>query len=98
MTANLELNPLLSDRSRLLIMALLAAAPAPVDFTTLCEELKMTKGNLSSHMRRLEESGMVRVEKAFVDRKPLTTYCCTKQGRTEVKSYLNQVEKLLKQI
>lgn len=91
-----ETNSLLSDRIRLAIMATLAAASEAVEFKTLLESLELTKGNLSSHMRRLEDGGLVTVKKEFVGRKPRTTYTCTRLGRREVQGYLEKVEQLLK--
>ena len=92
----MTINPLLADRARLAIMANLSLAGGPVDFNTLLEELQLTKGNLSSHIRKLEEAGLVAVHKTFVDRKPRTTYVCTKEGKTEMRHYLSTVEALLK--
>lgn len=92
----MTINPLLADRARLAIMANLALAGGSVDFNTLLEELQLTKGNLSSHIRKLEEAGLVAVDKKFVDRKPRTTYVCTKAGKTEIRHYLSTVEALLK--
>lgn len=92
----LNVNPLLADRVRLAIMANLAMAGGPVDFNTLLEELELTKGNLSSHMRKLEEAELIAVHKEFVGRKPRTSYVCTKKGKTEMRHYLNTIEALLK--
>lgn len=92
----MSINPLLADRARLAIMANLSLAGGPVDFNTLLEELQLTKGNLSSHIRKLEEAGLVAVHKAFVDRKPRTTYVCTKEGKAEMRHYLGTIEALLK--
>lgn len=93
----MSINPLLADRARLAIMANLSLAGGPVDFNTLLEELQLTKGNLSSHIRKLEEAELVAVHKTFVDRKPRTTYVCTQQGKAEMRHYLSTVEALLKQ-
>lgn len=93
----MSINPLLADRARLAIMASLALSGGPVDFNTLLEELQLTKGNLSSHIRKLEEAELVAVHKEFVDRKPRTTYVCTRKGKTEMRHYLSTVEALLKQ-
>lgn len=92
----MNIHPLLADRARLAIMANLSLAGGPVDFNTLLEELQLTKGNLSSHIRKLEEAGLVTVHKSFVDRKPRTTYVCTKTGKTEMQHYLSTIEALLK--
>jgi DNA-binding transcriptional ArsR family regulator len=90
-----QTHPLLSDRVRLAIMASLAAASEPLDFNSLLKSLELTKGNLSSHMRKLEEAGLVCVHKEFVGRRPRTTYSCSESGQREVQRYLEQVEKLL---
>lgn len=92
----MNVNPLLADRARLAIMANLALAGGPVEFNTLLEELELTKGNLSSHMRRLEEAGFITVHKEFVGKKPRTTYVCTQTGKAEMRRYLSAVETLLK--
>lgn len=92
----MNVNPLLADRARLTIMASLSLAGGPVDFNTLLEELELTKGNLSSHMRKLEDAELVTVRKEFVGRKPRTTYVCTRKGKTEMRLYLSTIEALLK--
>jgi len=87
---------LLSDRVRLAIMASLAAVSEPVDFNTLLESLSLTKGNLASHIKKLEEGKLLSVKKEFIGRKTRTSYRCTSLGRQEVKNYLEKVESLLK--
>ena len=91
----LEFNPLLSDRVRLVIMCTLSATEEPIDFTTLLNTLELTKGNLSTHMRKLEDAGLVKVYKGFVERKPRTTYACTAKGKKEIGRYLKKVELML---
>ena len=88
-------HPLLSDRNRLVILATVAATDNQIDFNTLKESLNLSKGNLSSHIRKLEEAGLIAVEKKFVGKMPRTTYTCTKEGKKEVKNYLSGVESLL---
>lgn len=88
---------LLSDRARLMIMATLAATREPMEFSALLDTLQLTKGNLSGHAQKLEEAGLIRVKKEFVERKPRTTYLCTELGRREVRNYLSKVERLIKQ-
>ncbi|MDP1681135.1 MAG: transcriptional regulator [Burkholderiales bacterium] len=95
-SALMNVNPLLADRARLAIMASLSLAGGPVDFNTLLEELELTKGNLSSHMRKLEDAELVTVRKEFVGRKPRTTYVCTRKGKSEMRHYLSTIEALLK--
>jgi DNA-binding transcriptional ArsR family regulator len=91
----LATNGLLADRVRIAIMATLAASAEPVDFTTLLNGLELTRGNLSTHLAKLEEGGLIEVTKEFVDRRPRSSYACTKLGRREVESYLAVVEKVL---
>jgi len=92
----LNVNPVLVDRVRLAIMANLALIDGTSDFNTLLQELDLTRGNLSSHMRKLEDAGMVKVRKEFVARKPRTTYRCTRKGKQEIQDYLAAVEAILK--
>jgi len=92
----LNVSPLLVDRVRLAIMANLAMAGGPVDFTTLQEELDLTKGNLSTHIRKLEDEELITVHKEFVGRKPRTSYACTAKGKLAMQQYLSTIEALLK--
>ena len=94
-----KVNPLLSDRARLSIMVLVSTGSSAdeLDFNTLLERLELTKGNLSSHLRKLEEGKLLKVTKSFVERKPRTTYACTAKGLKELKAYLAAIEKVLKQ-
>jgi DNA-binding transcriptional ArsR family regulator len=89
-------NKLLADRVRLAIMATLAAAKDPLDFTSLLETLELSRGNLSSHMRKLEDAKYVQVHKEFKDRRPRTTYTCTDLGLRELASYLEGLESFLR--
>ncbi|MFZ6679562.1 transcriptional regulator [Undibacterium sp. Tian12W] len=93
-----RVHPLLSDRVRLMIMVHLSIAGGPVDFTSLLAALELTKGNLSTHLRKLEEATLISVNKEFIDRKPRTTYACTSTGRQDLQTYLNTIESLLKQV
>ena len=81
---------------RLGIMTVLVAVQS-ADFTFLKERLEMTDGNIGMHLRKLEEAGYVSAKKSFVDRKPRTSYAVTAKGRRAFESYLEQLEKLLKQ-
>jgi DNA-binding transcriptional ArsR family regulator len=89
-------HPLLADRVRLALMATLAASEQPLDFTTLLHALELTRGNLSTHLRRLEDDELIEVEKEFYDRKPRTMYRCTENGRLELERYLEAVELAIK--
>ena len=94
--ALLGLNPLLTDKVRLALVVELTTSEEPLDFNTLLETLELTKGNLSSHMRKLELAGLVEVHKQFVGRKPRTTYEATDKARKELTSYLQTLETVLR--
>ena len=92
----LNVHPMLFDRVRLAIMAHLSFVSGSVDFNALLDDLALTKGNLSTHMKKLEDQGLVKVEKKFIGRKPRTTYRCTPKGKKEVRNYLSTIETVLK--
>lgn len=92
----LSIHPLFADRVRLSIMVSIAMSETPVTFTDLVEKLELTRGNLSSHMSKLEDESLVKIKKEFIDRKPCTTLHCTEKGRKEIKNYLSIVEGILK--
>lgn len=79
-------------------MSKLATSKEPVAFSTLTEELDLTRGNLSAHLRKLQDAELITVTKEFVDLRPRTTYECTPKGRREIKAYLREVEDILRSI
>ena len=89
-----KLDEVIHGRVRLGIMAYLATAEV-ADFTELKEALQTTQGNLSVHLRKLEEAGYVEIEKSFLDRKPLTRARLTRGGRQAFASYLEALRKLV---
>ena len=91
-----NVHPILFDRVRLSIMAHLSFVEAAVDFNSLRQSLELTKGNLSTHMKKLEDEGLVKIDKKFIGRKPRTSYRCTKKGKKEVQNYLTTIESVLK--
>ncbi len=89
-----KLDDVIHGRVRLGIMAYLADAEA-ADFTELKALLDVTQGNLSVHLRKLEEAGYVSIDKSFVDRKPLTRVRMTPVGRKAFAAYLEAIAKLV---
>lgn len=89
-----RLNPAFDNRFRLGIMALLCGEPR-VEYNTLLDLLGMSKGNLASHLRVLEQEGFVEVHKSFVDRKSRTTYNITEAGRAAWRGQLDALNALL---
>lgn len=88
------IDEVIHGRVRLGVMAYLSGAGS-ADFNTLKTRLQATDGNLSAHLRKLEDAGYVTVEKAFVNRKPLTTLTLTEAGRAAFGLYLEAIGKLV---
>lgn len=76
-------------------MSLLAAQPA-LSFTEIKGFLDLTDGNLSVHLRILEEAGFLALEKKFVDRKPRTVVKITRKGRLAFEHYVEVLEEIVK--
>ena len=89
---------LLADRTRLVIITLIAASEEEISFMTLLTSLEMTKGNLASHLRKLEDENYIEVRKEFVGRKPLTTYSITNIGKKAVKDYLDELDMFISKV
>jgi len=89
-----QLDDVIHGRLRLGIMAYLADAGV-ADFTELKDLLQATQGNLSVHLRKLEEAGYIAIDKSFVDRKPLTRARITEAGRKAFAAYLEALSKLV---
>lgn len=66
-----------------------------LDFTTLKKRLNVTDGSLGIHLQKLEEKGYIRSNKAFVGRRPKTTYQLTATGRKALANYLDSMQELL---
>ncbi len=92
----LRLDRVIHEKGRLAIMSLLAASPQ-LSFTEMRDTLNMTDGNLTAHMRTLQETGYVSVTKAFQGGRPLTTYSLTVQGRKAFTIYINLLEQIVQQ-
>ena len=89
-----RLDDVIHGRMRLGIMAYLASAEV-ADFNELKAALEATQGNLSIHLRKLEEAGYIAIEKSFLGRKPLTRARLTEPGRKAFADYLDAIARLL---
>lgn len=89
-----DLNKIFDSRIRLGIMSALMVN-AEVSFNDLKELLDITDGNLASHLKNLEESGSIKVQKGFVGRKTNTTYTVTKAGEKAFKAHLAALEQMI---
>ena len=65
------------------------------DFNTLKSGTGATDGNLTTHMRKMEESAYVEVEKKFSGRKPVTIYRLTDDGRKAFEEYISRLERMI---
>ena len=92
----LNLDRVIHEKGRLAIMSLLAAS-AEMAFTELRDTLGMTDGNLTTHIRTLQEAGYVSVAKTYQNRRPLTTCVLTAKGRKAFTDYINALEKIVQQ-
>ena len=90
-----KLNKAFESRVKLGIMSVLVVNDQ-VDFNTLKDLLQTSDGNLASHLRVLENNGMIEVNKEFVGRKPKTTYKVTTLGRKLIEQHINALEELIK--
>ncbi len=90
-----QLNDIIHSRIRLAIMSVLVAVDE-AEFNFLKDKVKTTDGNLSVHLRKLEDAGYVSVTKSFVGRKPVSTYKITSKGRKAFEAYVENLEKLIK--
>lgn len=91
----LNLDRVIHEQGRLAIMSLLAVTP-DLSFTELRDTLNMTDGNLTTHIRTLQEAGYVSVAKSFRNNRPLTTCAMTAAGRKAFGEYINQLEKFIR--
>ncbi len=92
---NLEkIDDVIHGRLRLGIMVYLASAEV-ADFNELKTVLDATQGNLSVHLRKLEEANYVEVEKGYSGRKPLTRVRLTAKGRKAFAAYIAAMGNLL---
>lgn len=92
-----ELDPVIHAAARLRITAALATLDATesIAFPRLQELLDMTAGNLSTHLRKLEDAGYVVVEKTHKGRTPVTYVALTKQGRRAFEDYTEALRAVL---
>jgi predicted ArsR family transcriptional regulator len=90
----LQLDRVIHEKGRLAIMSLLAATPQ-LSFTEMRDTLGMTDGNITAHMRTLQEAGYISVTKAFHDGRPLTTYALTAPGRKAFAAYIDLLEQIV---
>ena len=92
-----DLDSLIHGPARLAIMANLYMLES-ADFTFLLNLTELTWGNLSTHVRKLEEGGYVLVEKGFEGRKPKTMLSLSPQGRAAFQRYREQMKEFFDEL
>lgn len=92
----LNLDRVIHEKGRMAIMSLLAATPE-MSFTELKQTLNMTDGNLTTHIRTLQQAGYVGVTKSVLNNRPLTTCSLTPAGQTAFRNYVELLEQIVQQ-
>jgi len=91
----LILDRLIHEPGRLAILTVLSSV-SDADFVFLQRTTGLTKGNLSSHLTKLEDGGLVEIVKSFVRKKPNTNVALTSVGRERIARHWEQLERLRK--
>ena len=92
----LQIDRVIHEKGRLAIMSALVAQPE-MSFTELRDLLQMTDGNLTTHIRHLQEAGYLMVSKSYQNKRPLTTCTLTRAGQAAFAQYINLLEQIVKQ-
>ena len=90
------LDRLVHEPARLAILTALQGVESS-DFLFVQRVTGLSKGNLSSHLSKLEEGGLVRIEKEFVGKIPQTRVSLTASGRTTIDAYWKTMDRLRKE-
>ena len=88
-----DLDKLVHEPARLAILTALATCSS-ADFLFLQRLTGLTKGNLSAHLSKLEEAGLVQIQKRFIGKVPNTQVSLTRAGRDSVERHWQQLESL----
>ena len=92
----LQLDRVIHEKGRLAIMSMLAATPE-LSFTEMRDALNMTDGNITTHIRTLQEAGYLSITKSFQNNRPLTTCSLTAAGQKAFTNYINLLEQIIQQ-
>jgi len=89
-----EIDKLIHEPARLMILATLHVVKT-ADFLFVERQTGLTRGNLSSHMSKLEDAGYIEITKEFVDKIPRTLLQITDDGRAALLEYTNNMKQVL---
>jgi DNA-binding MarR family transcriptional regulator len=88
-----QIDDVIHGRIRLGVVAYLSAVESAL-FGELRDKVGATDGNLSAHLRKLEDAGYVKADKSFVNRKPQTRLSLTNEGRKAWGIWLDRMDAL----
>ena len=89
-----DIDRIIHEPARLLILAYLSVVDS-ADFLFLMNQTNLTRGNLSSHLSKLEAAGYVEIKKEFVDKIPRTLLALTEKGRNAFNEYRRNMKQVL---
>ena len=89
-----SIDEVIHGRVRLAIMAYLSGAGS-ADFMELKQRAGANDGNLSVHLRKLEEAGYISIEKRFAGKRPQTLCHLSPAGREAWIAYIGHIQSLL---
>ena len=89
-----EIDRVIHEPARLLLVATLSVVES-ADFLFLMNQTKLTRGNLSSHLSKLEAAGYVEIKKEFVEKIPRTLLRLTEEGRNAFVEYRQKMQQVL---
>jgi DNA-binding MarR family transcriptional regulator len=92
-----ELDRLVHEPARLMILTILYVVES-ADFLYLMRQTGLTRGNLSSHLSKLETAGYIDVKKEFVDKIPRTLLRLTGEGREAFQNYRQDMLQVLENL
>lgn len=92
-----DIDKLVHEPARLMILSYLSVINS-ADFTFLMNQTELTRGNLSSHISKLEDAGYVKVNKEFVDKIPRTLIRITTKGKNALKKYRDKMQHVIDSI
>ncbi len=89
-----EIDRVIHEPARLLLVAILSVVES-ADFLFLMNQSQLTRGNLSSHLSKLEAAGYVEIKKEFVEKIPRTLLRLTEEGRNAFVEYRQKMQRVL---
>ncbi len=89
-----SIDRVIHEPARLSILAVLRAFET-ADFVFLAKQTELSRGNLSSHLSKLEAAGYAEISKQFVEKVPRTLVRLTDSGRTALEAYRQEMKRVL---